>query len=68
MEEGPFKTAFESDPTGVLYQEFITYRITKNGMFTKEVVNRTFKKDGDYYDTSSHNPLFDTKTKTEVNK
>jgi hypothetical protein len=61
MKDGPLKTAFESDPTGVLYQEFITYRIDKNGMLTKDVVTRTFKQGGDYYDTSSHRPFFNTK-------
>ena len=59
--DGPLKSAFESDTKGVIYQELITYKIDNNGMFIKEVVTRRFKKDGDYHDTSSHNPLFDTK-------
>ena len=59
--DGPLKSAFESDTKGVIYQEFITYKIDDNDMFTKIVVTRRFKKDGDYHDTTSHIPLFDTK-------
>ena len=59
--DGPLKSAFESDTKGVIHQELITYKIDNNGMFIKEVVTRRFKKDGDYHDTISHNPLFDTK-------
>jgi hypothetical protein len=59
--DGPLKSAFESDTKGVIYQEFITYKIENTGMFTKIVVTRRFKKGGDYHDTTSHIPLFDTK-------
>ena len=59
--DGPLKSAFESDTKGVIYQELITYKIDNNGMFTKIVVTRRFKKNGDYHDTTSYNPLFDTK-------
>ena len=55
-EEGPFKSAFETDTKGVVYQELITYKIINN-MLTKETVTRTFKKDNDYYDTVTHKPL-----------
>ena len=60
-QDGPLKSAFESNTKGVIYQEFITYKIENNGMFTKIVVTRRFKKGGDYHDTTSHIPLFDTK-------
>ena len=59
--DGPLKSAFESDIKGVIYQELITYKTENSGMFTKVVVTRRFKKDGDYHDTTTHTPLFDTK-------
>ena len=60
MKDGPLKSAFETSTEGVLYQELITYRI-KNGMLTKEAVTLTFKGDGNYHDTSHHQPLARTK-------
>ena len=35
--DGPFVSAFETDPTGVIKQELVTYRV-KNGMLRKETV------------------------------
>ena len=60
-QDGPLKSAFESDTKGVIYQELITYKTEDSGMFTKVVVTRRFKKDGDYHDITTHTPLFDTK-------
>ena len=55
--DGPFKSAFESDTTGVVKQELITYR-KRNGMLVKEVVTRQFSADGsDWHDTTSSQPL-----------
>lgn len=55
--DGPFVAHFESDVTGIVRQELVTYRI-KNGMLTKEVTVRTFSKDKtDWLDTSSSIPL-----------
>ena len=53
--EGPLKSAFESDTTGVVKQEFITYR-SRDGVFVKEVTSRIFTK-GDYYDSHTVMPL-----------
>tara|TARA_Y100001954_G_C15409392_1_gene406714 strand:+ start:146 stop:361 length:216 start_codon:yes stop_codon:yes gene_type:complete len=55
--DGPFKNAFERDTTGVVKQEFITYKVQDN-MFVKEVNTRHFTGNGkDWYDTSSIEPL-----------
>lgn len=55
--DGPFKSAFERETTGVVKQELITY-VKKNGMLVKEVTTRQFSKDGkDWHDTSSVQPL-----------
>ena len=54
---GPLKSAFETSTKGVLYQEFITYKINLNGWLTKETVTRSFKHDGNYHDTTHHLPL-----------
>ena len=56
QEPGPFRDAFEKPTDGVLYQELITHKV-KYGMLTKEIVTRTFKADGEYHDTSHHQPL-----------
>jgi hypothetical protein len=42
--DGPFVSAFETDPEGVIKQELITYRI-KDGMLRKETTSRRFNKD-----------------------
>ncbi len=39
--DGPLVSAFESDPTGVVKRELVTYRI-KDGMLRKEVTTRKF--------------------------
>jgi len=55
--DGPFVSAFESDPTGIVKQELITYRI-KNGMLRKEITSRQFTSDGtDWLDSSTVQPL-----------
>ena len=54
--EGPLVNAFEADTTGVVKQEFITYR-KRDGMFVKETTSRRFSKNGDWHDTSSVEPL-----------
>lgn len=55
--DGPFKSAFETDATGVVKQELTTYRV-KNGMFQKETVTRDFTTaDVDYIDSTSVQPL-----------
>jgi len=59
--EGPFISAFETDVTGVVKQELITYRI-KDGMLRKEVATRTFHQDGkDWLDSSTVTPLAEVK-------
>ena len=57
--EGPFVSAFESDTTGVVKQELITYRV-KDGMLRKEVTTRKFNKDQtDWLDHNSVEPLME---------
>jgi len=40
--DGPFVSAFESDTTGVVKQELITYRV-KDGMLRKETTMTIFE-------------------------
>jgi hypothetical protein len=55
--DGPMKSAFESDTTGVIMQELTTYRIAQ-GMLRIEKTQRRFTNDGkDYNDSSSITPL-----------
>jgi hypothetical protein len=55
--DGPLVGAFESDTTGVIKQQFVTYRV-KDGMLRKETTTRTFQSGGkDWIDTSSVEPL-----------
>lgn len=55
--EGPFVSSFESDVTGVLKQELVTYRI-KDGMLRKETTTRKFNNNqSDWHDTNSVEPL-----------
>ncbi len=54
--EGPFKSAFESDTDGVILKELVTYRV-RDGMLCKETTTRRYSGDGDYYDNSSTQPL-----------
>ena len=59
--DGPLVAAFESDVTGVVKQEFITYRI-KDGMLRKETTVRQFTDNGnDWIDTSTIQPLAEVK-------
>jgi|TARA_B100001057_G_C22680859_1_gene883696 hypothetical protein len=54
--DGPFVSAFESETTGVVKQELITYRV-KDGMLRKEITTRKFSGDGDYHDSNTVEPL-----------
>lgn len=55
--DGPFKSAFERDTTGVIKQELVTY-VKKDGMLVKEVTTRQFSKDGkDWHDSTTSHPL-----------
>jgi len=56
MDEGPFKSAFDSDTEGVIRREMSTYR-WRNGTVYKDVVTRVYFNDGDYHDTSTTTPL-----------
>jgi|TARA_B100001093_G_C26048443_1_gene685324 hypothetical protein len=59
--DGPLVSAFESDVTGVVKQELITYRI-KNGMLRKEITQRRFNKDQtDWHDSQSVDPIWEVK-------
>ena len=54
--DGPFVSAFESDTTGVIKQELITYRVV-DGMLRKETTTRQFSGNNDYYDSQTVEPL-----------
>ena len=55
--DGPLVSAFESDPTGVVKQELVTYRI-KDGMLRKEVTTRKFNSDQtDWHDSNTVDPM-----------
>jgi len=58
MSDGPLKSAVESlgDMSGVVKQEFITYRV-KDGMLRKETTVRRFFGDDDYNDSTTTEPL-----------
>ena len=59
--DGTLVAAFESDVTGVIKQEFITYRV-KDGMLRKETTIRQFQSNGkDWIDTSTVQPLAEVK-------
>jgi hypothetical protein len=59
--DGPLVSAFQTEPTGVVKQELITYRI-KDGMLRKEVTTRKFNKDQtDWHDSQSVDPLMEWK-------
>ena len=58
MSDGPLKTVTVDamkDLTGVIKQEFISYRI-KDGMLTKETTTRRFFN-SDYHDSITSEPL-----------
>ena len=59
--DGPLVSAFESDPTGVVKQELVTYRI-KDGMLRKEVTTRKFNSDQtDWHDSNTVDPMMEVK-------
>jgi hypothetical protein len=59
--DGPFVSAFETDPTGVVKQELITYRV-KDGMLRKEITTRRFSLDQtDWHDSSTVDPMLEIK-------
>mgnify|MGYP001165393995 FL=1 len=58
--EGPLINAFNADITGVVKQEFITYR-KRDGRLVKETTTRRFSSSGDWHDTSSVEPLVEIK-------
>ena len=59
--DGPFVSAFETDPTGVIKQELVTYRV-KNGMLRKETTSRKFNADQtDWHDSQSVDPIMEIK-------
>ena len=59
--DGPFVSAFETDPEGVIKQELITYRV-KNGFLRKEITSRKFNSDqSDWHDSQSVDPILEIK-------
>lgn len=59
--DGPLVSAFESDPTGVIKQELVTYRI-KDGMLRKETTTRKFNSDQtDWHDSNTVDPMMEIK-------
>lgn len=59
--DGPLVSAFESDPTGVIKQELVTYRI-KDGMLRKETTTRKFNSDQtDWHDSNTVEPMMEIK-------
>jgi len=56
MTEGPFKSAFDADTTGVVRREIVTYRM-KNGTMVKETAVRDYYVSGDYHDSQNTMPL-----------
>ena len=59
--DGPLVSAFESDPTGVIKQELVTYRI-KDGMLRKETTTRRFNSDQtDWHDSNTVDPIMEIK-------
>jgi len=59
--DGPLVSAFETEPTGVIKQELITYRI-KDGMLRKETTSRRFNSDQtDWHDSQSTDPMMEIK-------
>jgi len=59
--DGPFVSAFETDPTGVVKQELVTYRV-KDGMLRKETTTRKFNSDQtDWHDSSTVDPMMEVK-------
>ena len=61
MVEGPLQHAFLSDSKDIVRKEIITYKIATdeegNQYTIKEVVSRSYFKDGDYIDNVATYPL-----------
>ena len=58
--DGPLKDNFKADLTGVVKQEFITYK-KENGMLVKHTTTRNYFGDSDYNDSHSSEPLAEVK-------
>ena len=59
--DGPFVSAFETDPTGVVKQELVTYRV-KDGMLRKETTTLKFNSNQtDWHDSSTVDPMMEIK-------
>ena len=59
--DGPFVSAFETDPQGVVKQELVTYRV-KDGMLRKETTTRKFNSDQtDWHDSQTVDPMMEIK-------
>ena len=59
--DGPLVSAFESDSTGIIKQELITFRI-KDGMLRKETTTRKFNTDQtDWHDSQTVEPMMEVK-------
>ncbi len=63
--DGPFVSAFNTDPEGVIKQELITFRI-KDGHLRKETTTRKFNTDqSDWHDTRTVEPLVEVDLRNE---
>jgi hypothetical protein len=63
--DGPFVSAFNTDPDGVIKQELITFRV-HNGYLQKETTTRTFNTDqSDWHDTRTVEPLVEVDLRNE---
>jgi hypothetical protein len=59
--DGPLVSACESDTTGVVKQELVTYRV-KDGMLRKETTTRKFNSDQtDWHDSNTVDPMMEVK-------
>ncbi len=56
VRDGPLKDAIEREDPNIIKQELITYKVVDD-MIVKEVVDRRFLNNGDYIDSTSHEPL-----------
>ena len=56
VKDGPLKHAIEREDSNIIKQELITYRIVDDRI-VKEKVDRRFLENGDYIDSTSHEPL-----------
>ena len=60
IDDGPLRSAFERDTTGVVKQEFVTY-VVKGNQLIQETVVRKFSPGGDYTDSTFFEPLVEVK-------